>query len=59
MLCHGILNMHETKYGVDPNETILKTGMIHGFESVCDIHKVTGALVHFLHSCSGHVYSTI
>ena len=47
------------KYGVDPNETILKIGMIHGFEAMCDFHEATKALVHFLYSCSSHVYSTI
>ena len=47
MFCHGILNMHETKYGVNPNETILKTGMIHDFERMCDVHEATEALVRF------------
>ena len=59
MLYDGILNMQETKYGVEPNETILKTGMIHGFEIMCDVHEATKALVHFFYSCSSHVYSTI
>ena len=31
MFCHGILDMQETKYGVDPNEIILSIGMISGF----------------------------
>ena len=47
MLCHGVLNMQETKYGVEPNEIILKTNMIHGFETMCDVHEATKALVYF------------
>ena len=41
MLCHGILSMQETKYRVEPNETILKIGMIHGFEEKYDVHEAT------------------
>ena len=59
MLCHGILNMFQTKYGVERNEFILKTCMIHGFEEMCDVHEATIDLVHFFYSCSSHVYSTI
>ena len=33
--------MQETKYGVDPNETIFRSGMIHGFEAICDVHEAT------------------
>ena len=58
MFFHDILNMQEIKYGVEPNETILKIGMIHGFEAMCDVHEATKALVHFFYSCN-HVYSTI
>ena len=39
LLCDGILNMQETKYGMEPNETILKTDMIHGFEAMCNVHE--------------------
>ena len=59
MHCHGILNMQETKYGVEPNEIILKIGMRHGFEEMCDIHEATIALLKKKYSCSSHVYSTI
>ena len=59
MLCHVVLNMQETKYGVEPNETILKTSMIHGFETMCDVHEATITLVRFFYSRSSHVYSTI
>ena len=34
----GILNMQETKYGVESNEIILKTSMIYGFEEMCDFN---------------------
>ena len=50
MLWHGILNMQETKYGVEPKEIILKIGMIHGFEEMCDVHEVTIALIRFFHA---------
>ena len=59
MFCHGILNMQETKYEVEPNETILKTSMIHGFEEMCDAHEAIESLAHFFNSCSSHVYFTI
>ena len=60
MLRYGVLNMQETKYGVKPNETILRTCMIHGFEAMCDVdHEATKSLVCFFYSCSSHVYSTI
>jgi hypothetical protein len=51
MICHGILNMYETKYGVDPNENILEIGMIHGFQQVYDVHETTIDLVCFFYSC--------
>ena len=41
MFFHGILNMQETKCGVEPNETTSKNGMIHGFEEMCDVHETT------------------
>ena len=47
MLCHDILNMQETKYGIETTEIILKIGMIHGFEAICDVHEAIEALVHF------------
>ena len=31
-LCHGVLNMQETKYGMQPIEEILRKFMKHGFE---------------------------
>ena len=49
MFYHDILNMQETKYGVEPNESILKAGMIHGFEEMCDVHEAIVALVHFFY----------
>ena len=51
--------MHETKYGVEPNEAILKIGMIHDFGAMCDAHEPIEALACFFYSCSSHVYSTI
>ena len=41
MLCHDVLNMQQTKYGAEPNETILEIGMIHSFEAMCDVHEAT------------------
>ena len=41
MLCHGILNIQEINYGVEPNEIILKTSMIHGFEAMRDVQEAT------------------
>ena len=47
ILCHGILNMQEINYGVEPNEIILITDMIHGFQKMCDVHEAIVALVRF------------
>jgi hypothetical protein len=41
MICHNILNMHETIYAVELNEFILSIGMKHGVEEMCDVHEVT------------------
>ena len=49
----------ETKCGVEPNETILKTSMIHGLEAMCDVHEAIEYLICFIYSCSRHTYSTI
>ena len=48
MIWHGILNMQETKYGVDPTKEILEDGMKYGFERMCIIHGGTDAMVCFL-----------
>ena len=47
MLCQGVLNMYETKYGVEPIEVILGTDMQCGFEGMFVLHESTQALVHF------------
>ena len=52
---HAQNKVHEVK----SNETILKTGMIHGFDEMCDVHEETKDLVCVFYSCSSHVYSTI
>ena len=41
---------------MDPNEIILKTSAIHGFEEMCDVHESIVALVHFFYSRSSHIY---
>ena len=51
--------MHETKYGVDPDEFILETGMRCGLKEMCDVHEATIALVRFFNSCNSYVYSTM
>ena len=48
MLCYGILNLQETKYGVHLNEMILSTNMKHGFKVMCDVHEATKVLLCFL-----------
>jgi hypothetical protein len=42
VLCHGLLNMHETKYGMQSTEEILREGMKHGFERMCIFLSKTG-----------------
>ena len=53
MICHGILNIQETKYGVEPNEIILSTGKRRGFEATCVVHEATKD---FIYSCSRILY---
>ena len=48
MLCHGVLNMHKTKHGVDSTEDILRDGMQYGFERMCIVHGAMDAMVCFL-----------
>lgn len=56
MLCHGVLNMHKIKYGVDPTEEILRDDIQHSFERMCIVHEAMDAIVHFLfmQSCIKH-----
>ena len=50
MLFYGILNMQQTKYGVDPkhDEMILITNMKHGFERMCKHHEAVEAFLCFI-----------
>jgi hypothetical protein len=45
MLCHVILNMQETKYGMHTSEEILREFMKHGFERMCIVYERLGAKV--------------
>ena len=47
MLSHGILNMQETKYGVNPMEELSRDGMKYDFKIMCIIHEVVDAMVGF------------
>ena len=58
MLCRGILNMQETKYGMQTLEEILREFMKHGFERMCVVYERLGAKVCFFY-LRNHVYSTI
>jgi hypothetical protein len=42
-LCHDILNMQETKYGMKPTKKILREFMKHGFKIMCIIYERLGA----------------
>jgi hypothetical protein len=48
VLCHVVLNLHETKYGMQPIEEILRELMKHGFERMCIAYERLGAKVCFL-----------
>ena len=39
MVYHGVLNMQETTYGMEPIEMILSINMKHGFEELFDVHE--------------------
>jgi hypothetical protein len=47
MLCHGILNMQETKYGVHPTKEILRDDIQHGFKIMCIVYETIAAMIHF------------
>jgi hypothetical protein len=47
VLCHVVLNMQETKYGMQPTEEILREFMKHGFERMCIVYERLGAKVCF------------
>ena len=48
MLWHGIFNMQETKYGVNPMENILRYGIKYGFERMCISHESMDSMVGLL-----------
>ena len=41
MLCDGVLNMHEIKYGMETNEVILGTYMQRGFKGMFILYEAT------------------
>jgi hypothetical protein len=45
VLCHVVLNMYETKYGMQTIEHILREFMKHGFERMCIVYEILGAKV--------------
>ena len=48
MICYGVSNLQETKYGIAPTDEILKDGMVHGFERMCIVYESIVAMVcHF------------
>ena len=48
MICYGVQNLQETKYGTAPTDEILKDGMIHGFERMYIVYESIVAMVnHF------------
>ena len=59
MICYGVYNLQETKYGTVPTDQILKDGMLHGFERMCIVYESIVALVHHLFSIYIDVYYLI
>ena len=59
MICYGVYNLQETKYGAAPTDQILKDGMLHGFERMCIVHESIVALVRHLFSIYIDVYYLI
>jgi hypothetical protein len=47
VLRHGVLNMQETKYGMQPTKHSLRDGMKHGFERICIVYERLTAMVCF------------
>jgi hypothetical protein len=47
MLCHVVLNMQETKHGMQTSEEILREITKHGFERMCIVYERLGANVFF------------
>ena len=47
MICYGVENLQETKYGTAPTDEILKDGMVHGFERMCIVYESIVAMVRY------------
>jgi hypothetical protein len=47
MICHGVLNMQETKYGEEPMENLVITDMRQGFKMRCMVYESITDLVRF------------
>ena len=49
MLCDRLLNMQETKYGVEPTKlTLRETNIQFDFERICIVYETIDGMVHFL-----------
>jgi hypothetical protein len=47
VLCHGLLNTQEKKYGVHPTYDISRDDMQHGFKRMCIVSETLVVMVHF------------
>ena len=47
MICYGVQNLQETKYGTVPIDEILKDGVVHGFERMCIFYESIVAMTSF------------
>ena len=59
MICYGVYNLQETKYGTALKDQILKDGMLHGFERMCIVYESIVALVNHFFSIYIDVYYLI
>jgi hypothetical protein len=59
MICHDILNMQETKYGMQPTKEFLREGMKHGFERMCIVYERLGAKVFFFDYSIIYIYYSL
>jgi hypothetical protein len=53
---HGVLNMQETNYGVQPTNEILREGMKHEFERMCIFYERLDAKVCFFLFTQSYIY---
>ena len=59
MICYGVYNLQETKYGTAPTDQIFKYGMLHGFKRMCIAYESIVTMVRHFFSIYIDIYYLI